>query len=44
MTTLTIRSARKEDFEAIWPIFYDIIQTADTYCNAANTTKEQAYN
>jgi len=28
---MTIREATKEDFDAIWPIFYEIVKAGETY-------------
>ncbi len=37
-----IRKAEEADFEAIWPIFHQVVQQGDTYTFAPETTKEQA--
>ena len=39
---MTIREAVKADFDAIWPIFREIVTAGDTYAYATDTTKEQA--
>lgn len=38
---MSIREAQKQDWDLIWPIFHEIVQTADTYAYDPNTTKEQ---
>lgn len=40
---MKIREATREDFDAIWPIFHEIVSRADTYGYATDTTKEQAF-
>jgi L-amino acid N-acyltransferase YncA len=40
---LDIRIAKDEDFEAIWPIFHEIVQAGETYAYDPATTKEEAY-
>ena len=40
---MKIREATREDFDAIWPIFHEIVSRADTYGYAADTAKEQAF-
>ncbi len=40
---LEIREATDQDFEAIWPIFQQIVLRGDTYPYAPNTNKSQAY-
>lgn len=37
---IIIREATKEDYEAVWDIFHEVIQTEDTYVFDANTPKE----
>ena len=37
---IIIREATKKDYEAVWDIFHEVIQTEDTYVFAANTPKE----
>jgi ribosomal protein S18 acetylase RimI-like enzyme len=37
-----IREATVEDFDAIWPIFHEIVAAGETYAYAPETTKEQA--
>lgn len=39
---MNIREATKQDFEAIWPIFREIVKAGDTYGYSKGTTKEQA--
>ena len=40
---MNIRKATTQDFEAIWPIFKEIIKLGDTYAYDRNTSKEQAF-
>ena len=39
---MNIREATKQDFEAIWPIFREIVKAGDSYAYSKGTTKEQA--
>jgi len=39
---MNIREATKEDWNAIWPIFHEIVASGDTYAYEIDTTKEQA--
>ncbi len=39
---MIIREAKKEDWNAIWPIFNEIVASGDTYAYETDTTKEQA--
>ena len=39
---MNIREATKDDFDAIWPIFYEIVAAGETYAYSTDTTKEQA--
>jgi L-amino acid N-acyltransferase YncA len=39
---MNIREATKEDWNAIWTIFHEIVASGDTYAYEANTTKEKA--
>ena len=39
---MNIREATKEDWDAIWPIFHEIVTAGETYAYEADTTKEQA--
>ena len=41
---MIIRLATMTDFDAIWPIFQDIIKAADTYAYQPNMSKEEARN
>ena len=41
---MNIREAKKEDFDAIWPIFREVVAQGDTYAYSRDTTKEQAFN
>jgi L-amino acid N-acyltransferase YncA len=38
----SIRAATERDFDAIWPIFRDIVAAGDTYAYPRDTTREQA--
>ena len=40
---MNIREATNSDFDAIWPIFHDVVAAGDTYAYSRNTTKEQAF-
>ncbi len=40
---MTIKIAAKEDFEAIYPIFEEIVSEGETYAYPQDTTREQAY-
>ena len=40
---MKIREATREDFDAIWPIFHEVVSRADTYGYATDITKEQAF-
>lgn len=40
---MNIRQATKNDFEAIWPIFNEIVSSGTTYTYDPNSTKETAY-
>lgn len=39
---MRIREAALEDFEAIWPIFYEIVSEGKTYSFSRDTSKEEA--
>ncbi len=39
---MNIREATKEDFDAIWPIFHEIVKAGETYAYPIDTDKEQA--
>jgi len=39
---MNIREATKEDWNAIWPIFHEIVASGDTYAYEVDTTKENA--
>lgn len=39
---MRIREATREDFEQIWPIFYEVVSTGDTYAYPQNITKNEA--
>jgi len=41
-STLHIRKAKVSDWEAIWPFFYTIIQTGDTYVFPPDFTESEA--
>lgn len=38
-----IREARPEDFEAIWPIFHEVVRAGDTYAYETDTSRDQAF-
>ena len=38
---MNIREAQLSDWEAIWPIFHEIVKSADTYAYDPDTTKQQ---
>jgi L-amino acid N-acyltransferase YncA len=40
---MNIREASKEDFDAIWPIFNEVVSAGDTYGYRRDTTKEEAF-
>jgi len=40
---MNIREAKKEDFDAIWLIFSEIVKVGETYAYNRDTTKEQAF-
>ena len=40
---MQIREATKKDFDAIWPIFHEIVSLGDTYAYSPKTTKDEAY-
>lgn len=39
---MTIREATENDFDAIWPIFHEIVKAGETYAYPTDTSKEQA--
>jgi L-amino acid N-acyltransferase YncA len=39
---MNIREAKREDWNAIWPIFHEIVKAGETYAYDVETTKEQA--
>lgn len=39
---MNIREATSTDFDAIWPIFRDIVKAGDTYAYAPDTTKKES--
>lgn len=39
---MTIREATTQDWNAIWPIFQEVVASGDTYAYETDTTKEQA--
>ena len=41
---LEIRKANDDDFDAIWPIFHEIVSQGETYPFSPNTTRDEAYN
>ena len=38
---MNIREAQLSDWDSIWPIFHEIVKTADTYAYDPDTTKDQ---
>ena len=40
---MNIRLAKTEDFETIWPIFYEIVKAGETYAYDRATDKKQAF-
>ncbi len=40
---MTIREADSSDFDAIWPIFSNIVSAGETYAFARDTTKKEAF-
>ncbi|PTY36112.1 GNAT family N-acetyltransferase [Saccharospirillum sp. MSK14-1] len=38
-----IREASPDDFNAIWPIFENVVRAGETYAYATNTDRDQAY-
>lgn len=40
---MLIRKATEQDFEAIWPIFYEIVSAGETYAYDPQTDKAGAY-
>ncbi|WP_138381270.1 GNAT family N-acetyltransferase [Luteithermobacter gelatinilyticus] len=38
-----IREAKETDFDAIWPIFHEVVSTGDTYTYPQETTREEAF-
>jgi ribosomal protein S18 acetylase RimI-like enzyme len=43
MSAITIRSAIEADFDAMWPIFRDVVASGDTYPFAPDTSREDAF-
>jgi L-amino acid N-acyltransferase YncA len=43
MSGITIRSARREDFAAMWPIFEAVVATGDTYVFAPSSSRADAF-
>jgi L-amino acid N-acyltransferase YncA len=39
---MKIREAAKEDWEAIWPIFHEVVSAGETYAYERDTGKEEA--
>jgi len=39
---MIIREATHNDFEAIWPIFHEIVSAGETYAYARDTSREEA--
>ena len=40
--TIHIREATSDDFDAIWPIFAEIVERGDTYAYSPDTSKKEA--
>ena len=43
LSSMKVRAATPADFEAIWPIFREIVTAGETYTFPRDTTKEQAF-
>lgn len=41
---MNIREATRDDFDAIWPIFHEIVKAGETYAYPTETTRDQAEN
>ena len=41
-SSMKIREATEKDFDAIWPIFQEIVSAGETYAYPRETTKEEA--
>ena len=39
---MNIREATEEDFDEIWPIFYEVVSIGDTYAYPRDTSKQDA--
>lgn len=39
---MNIREATEEDFDEIWPIFYEVVSIGDTYAYSRDTSKQDA--
>ena len=42
-SNMNVREASSNDFEAIWPIFHEVVAAGDTYAYSPDSTKEQAF-
>ena len=40
---MIIRTATEQDFDAIWPIFHEIVAAGETYAYDPNTNREEAH-
>ncbi|MCA9835635.1 MAG: GNAT family N-acetyltransferase [Trueperaceae bacterium] len=40
---MLIREAQEQDFEAIWPIFHQIVKQGTTYAYAPETSRDEAF-
>ncbi len=40
---MIIRAATEQDFDAIWPIFHEIVAAGETYAYDPNTNREEAH-
>ena len=41
---MNIREATENDFDAIWPIFNEVVSAGETYAYPKETTKSEALN
>ncbi|WP_211826719.1 GNAT family N-acetyltransferase [Kistimonas asteriae] len=40
---MIIRQANDEDFDAIWPIFHEVVAAGDTYAYPTDTSRDEAF-
>ncbi|GFR70982.1 acetyltransferase [Elysia marginata] len=38
---MVIRQANNKDFDAIWPIFYEVVAAGDTYAYPTDTSRDE---